>query len=55
MDASVSAALTTGLTDFSGGIMDVIVAVIPLAVVLLIAVAGVRFGVKFFKGLARVR
>ena len=46
-------AFTTGLTTLKGDVLDVIAAIIPIALVIAGAVFAVRKGLSWFKSLAR--
>lgn len=46
-------AFTTGLTTLQGEVLDVIAAIIPIALVIAGAVFAVRKGLSWFKSLAR--
>lgn len=46
-------AFTTGLTTLQGDVLDVIGAIIPIALVIAGAVFAVRKGLSWFKSLAR--
>ena len=52
MDVIIGA-FTTGLTALQGDILDVIGAIIPIALVIAGAVFAVRKGISWFKSLAR--
>lgn len=54
MDASISAALTTGLGDFATGAVDQIVAVLPVALPVVIGIAVMFLGIRLFRGVAHV-
>jgi hypothetical protein len=49
----VITAFTTGLTALKGDVLEVIAAIIPIALVIAGAVFAVRKGLSWFKSLAR--
>ena len=52
-NADVSGMLTTSFTSVAGDMMSTITAVVPIALGIVGAVMAIRFGVKFFRGLAK--
>lgn len=46
-------AVKTGLTSIAGNMGDAIVAIVPIALGVAGAVIAVKFGVKFFRNLAK--
>jgi len=54
MDATVSTALSSGLTTFASDMGDQIAAVVPLALPLLVTIAGVFITLRLFRAIAHV-
>jgi hypothetical protein len=54
MDATVQAALTSGVTTFKSDAFTVLAAIFPIAILVTITLALTRKGVKWFRGLARI-
>lgn len=52
-DVDVTGMLTTAFTSVQTTMMGTIAAIVPIALVVVGAVMAVRFGVKFFRGLAK--
>lgn len=50
---SIITAFTTGLSSLQSDVLDVIAAIIPIALVIAGAVFAVRKGLSWFKSLAR--
>lgn len=51
--ADVTGMLTTSFTSVSADMMSTITAIVPIALGIVGAVMAIRFGVKFFRGLAK--
>ena len=49
----ITTALTTGFTAASSSIMDIIGVVLPIALGIVGTIIAVKFGVRFFKGIAK--
>lgn len=54
MDATVQAALTTGLTDFKADAFSVLAVVVPVAILAMATPALLRRGIKWFRGIAHI-
>lgn len=54
MDATVAGALSTALTTFAGDMADQIAVVVPLALPLLVTIAGVFITLRLFRAIAHV-
>ncbi|MGI5978625.1 MAG: hypothetical protein ACOX66_03895 [Oscillospiraceae bacterium] len=49
----LNAALTTGLQSASSSIMGTLGSVLPIALGILAAIFGVKYGIRFFKSIAK--
>ena len=52
-DTVMQTALTTGLTAASTSIMGSLASVIPIALGILAAIFGVKYGIRFFKSISK--
>jgi len=52
MGSSITSAITTGLTEAGSNISAVIGSVLPIGLGIVGTIIAVRFGIRFFKGMA---
>jgi len=54
MDATVQAALVSGVTDFKASAFSVLAVIVPLAILAMATPALLKKGIKWFRGIAHL-